>query len=283
VKTEQIMMEGSAAAAQTEEKGAEKRRSKRLVVTLPIKVMGVDALREPFTENTRTIMVSCHGCKYEAKHYAPKGSVVTMEVPRRNRTDPPRIAHATVVWLQRPRQSRDPLQIGVEFETPGNIWNVPNPPDDWFPLPGELEPTAEIAEPVPPAPPAKLSGANSVFNASWNVNEIVPLEGQRPASKSAELLASAGASVASVRTSSDQAVREIVNHAVSTSLEQISEQLLQRVTEQLSQHVAQLSETSRQLHQETVENLDARIQQALQNALGDNQNHGRRRRSRKSR
>ena len=29
----------------------------------PIMVMGIDALHEPFMENTNTVMVSCHGCK----------------------------------------------------------------------------------------------------------------------------------------------------------------------------------------------------------------------------
>jgi hypothetical protein len=128
---------GATTTASTVATGVDKRRSTRVVQALPIKVHGVDALSEPFTERTSTVMVSCHGCKYQSKHYVPKGSMVTVEIPRRIPGAPARIVTGNVIWVQRPSHAKDLLHIGLEFEVPGNVWDYPSAPDDWFPLPGE--------------------------------------------------------------------------------------------------------------------------------------------------
>ncbi len=60
----------------------QKRRSTRIVQAVPITVTGVDALGQPFKERTTTVMVNCHGCKYQSKHYVPKNSVITLDIPR---------------------------------------------------------------------------------------------------------------------------------------------------------------------------------------------------------
>src|SRR4029077_6237968 len=87
--------------------GLDKRGSTRVVQAMPIKVHGVDALSESFAERTSTVMVSCHGCKYQSRHYVPKGSIVTVEIPRRNPNAPARIVAGSVIWVQRPSHARD--------------------------------------------------------------------------------------------------------------------------------------------------------------------------------
>ena len=62
--------------------GNQKRRSTRIVQAVPIIVTGVDALGQPFKERTTTVMVNCHGCKYQSKHYVPKNSIVKLEIPQ---------------------------------------------------------------------------------------------------------------------------------------------------------------------------------------------------------
>jgi len=74
--------EGRVSKTSPAKDGADKRRSTRLTLALPIKVKGVDALHEAFTEQTRTVMISCHGCKYVSRHYVTKGSEVRLEIPR---------------------------------------------------------------------------------------------------------------------------------------------------------------------------------------------------------
>src|SRR5690348_6311589 len=78
-------------------------------------------------------MVNCHGCKYQSKHYVPKNSTITLEIPRPEPALPPRIVKGRVVWVQRPKVVRELFQIGLEFETTGNVWGIAFPPDDWFP------------------------------------------------------------------------------------------------------------------------------------------------------
>jgi len=139
----------------------QKRRSTRIVQAVPITVAGVDALGQPFKERTTTVMVNCHGCKYQSKHYVPKNSTIKLEIPHPNPSLPARSVLGRVVWVQRPRAVRELFQIGLEFEVAGNIWGIAFPPEDWFPLPGEEAPAAaspaEFAvapEPKPSAPPA---------------------------------------------------------------------------------------------------------------------------------
>ncbi|HEV3483553.1 MAG TPA: hypothetical protein VGR97_14640, partial [Candidatus Acidoferrales bacterium] len=113
--------------------GTQKRRSTRIVQAIPINVAGVDALGQPFKERTTTVMVNCHGCKYQSKHYVPKNSTITLEIPRPEANRPPRTVKGRVVWVQRPKVIRELFQIGLEFETTGNVWGIAFPPDDWFP------------------------------------------------------------------------------------------------------------------------------------------------------
>lgn len=151
--------------------GTDKRRTTRVVQALPIKVKGKDALHEPFTEQTSTVMVSCHGCKYQSKYYVPKGSVVTLEIPRLAGAAAPRTVTAKVIWVQRPRNPRELLHIGLQFEVAGNVWDIPIPPKDWFLLPGETAFVAEVSAAAPAFPPdssTELIG----MTTSWDESEI---------------------------------------------------------------------------------------------------------------
>jgi hypothetical protein len=116
----------------------QKRRSTRIVQAVPLTVTGVDALGQPFKERTTTTMVNCHGCKYQSKHYVPKNSIVTLDIPRPEPAFPPRTVKGRVVWVQRPRTVRELFQIGLEFEVAGNVWGIAFPPEDWFPFPDDV-------------------------------------------------------------------------------------------------------------------------------------------------
>jgi hypothetical protein len=143
--------------------GTQKRRSTRIVQAIPLTVTGVDALGQPFKERTTTVMVNCHGCKYQSKHYVPKNSTITLEVPRLDSELSPRTVVGRVVWVQRPRAVRELFQIGLEFEVAGNVWGIAFPPEDWFPYPDDETPT--VSEQWTPqtkttaAPPKLPSGA----------------------------------------------------------------------------------------------------------------------------
>ena len=154
---------------QSADPGTQKRRSTRIVQAVPITVTGTDALGQPFKERTTTVMVNCHGCKYQSKHYVPKNSLVTLDIPRPE--GGPFHTQGRVVWVQRPRTVRELFQIGLEFEVPGNFWGIAFPPEDWasgVDIPtGDLtgildattggEPVAGISpQPLPPLGPPPM-------------------------------------------------------------------------------------------------------------------------------
>jgi hypothetical protein len=159
----------------------QKRRSTRIVQAIPLTVTGVDALGQPFKERTTTVMVNCHGCKYQSKHYVPKNSKITLEIPRPEADQPPRTIVGRVVWVQRPRAVRELFQIGLEFEVGGNVWGIAFPPEDWFPY-AEDEPDAkqatarELQHEPQPEPPAQQAPAATSSRAP-SAPTAVPLPG----------------------------------------------------------------------------------------------------------
>jgi hypothetical protein len=114
------------------ETGADKRRTTRVVQAVPIVVRGLDALGQSFKESTTTVMVNCNGCKYRSRHYVPKESRVSVEIRAATQGAPARVVPAKVVWVQRPRTFREIFHVALEFEVPGNVWGIQDPPEDWF-------------------------------------------------------------------------------------------------------------------------------------------------------
>jgi hypothetical protein len=112
-----------------------KRRSTRIVHAVPVAVTGVDAIGRPFTEHTSTLIINCHGCRYQSKHYVLKNMWVKLEIPHPDSGQPPRVVRGRVAWIQRPRTVRQLFQVALELETPGNVWGIASPPEDWFAFP----------------------------------------------------------------------------------------------------------------------------------------------------
>ena len=109
-----------------------KRRSTRIMQAVPLAVSGVDALGRPFTERTSTLIINCHGCRYQSKHYVLKNMWVTLEVPNAEANQPAHTVRGRVAWIQRPRTVRQLFQVALELEVPGNTWGIAFPPPDWF-------------------------------------------------------------------------------------------------------------------------------------------------------
>src|SRR5258708_2803677 len=122
-----------------------KRRSTRIVQAVPLAVAGIDALGRTFTERTSTLIINCHGCRYQSKHYVLKNMWVTLEVPHAETGQPPRTVRGRVAWIQRPRTVRQLFQVALELELPGNAWGIAFPPDDWFAFPDAARPALDVA------------------------------------------------------------------------------------------------------------------------------------------
>src|SRR2546429_7293387 len=112
-----------------------KRRSTRIVQAVPLVVTGVDALGRPFVERTSSLIINCHGCRYQSKHYVLKNVWVTMEIPPQESGQPPRSVRGRVALIQRPRTVRQLFQVALELEVSGNVWGIAFPPEDWVGFP----------------------------------------------------------------------------------------------------------------------------------------------------
>src|SRR6201988_2958105 len=122
-----------------------KRRSSRIVQAVPLAVTGVDALGRPFVERTSSLIINCHGCRFQSKHYVLKNMWVTLEIPHPETGQPPRQVRGRVAWIQRPKTVRQLFQVALELEIPGNVWGIGFPPEDWFAFPEPEEARAAAA------------------------------------------------------------------------------------------------------------------------------------------
>jgi len=133
-----------------------KRRSTRIVQAVPLVVTGVDALGRPFVERTSSLIINCHGCRYQSKHYVLKNMWVTMEIPHPETGQPPRTVRGRVAWIQRPRTVRQLFQVALELELSGNVWGIAFPPEDWtaFSETAHVVMKLDAAPETPPLPPS---------------------------------------------------------------------------------------------------------------------------------
>jgi elongation factor P hydroxylase len=147
---------------------SQKRRTTRIVQAVPLTVTGVDALGRPFQERTSTLIINCHGCRYQSKHYVLKNMWVMFEVPHSEPGREPRTVRARVNWIQRPRTVRELFQIGVELEISGNVWGIAFPPGDWFPFP-ESGSASRLEIPAPSETPHDVAEAKD-----WSTTGEMP-------------------------------------------------------------------------------------------------------------
>ena len=107
---------------------SERRRSERVSESVPLIVRGLDLLGQPFEERTSTLYLNLHGCIYSSKHHLPKNSWVTLGLREGSEF---RNVRARIAWLQRPQSVREAFDVAVELESPGNVWGIQFPPENW--------------------------------------------------------------------------------------------------------------------------------------------------------
>lgn len=108
-----------------------KRRSTRVAASVTLKVRGIDGSGQPFLEETKTVEVGLQGCKYLSRYALPTNSWLSVEVLNEHDNSSSPHFPARVTWLRKSRKQSGLFQVGVEFEAPGNVWRLANPPEDW--------------------------------------------------------------------------------------------------------------------------------------------------------
>jgi len=132
--------------------GIELRRSTRIERLIPIFISGRDSNGQDFLERTSAISINLHGCRYPSRHDLHVGSWITLQLGEAALGEISTSVKAQVKSVHVPQSARELHHIGVELETPGNIWSVPAPPEDWLtPLDRGFRGNGETAAATGPA------------------------------------------------------------------------------------------------------------------------------------
>jgi hypothetical protein len=103
------------------------RRSSRLTIDIPVEVICKGSQNKMHTEETRTFVVSAHGCALCLKTSVVVGDRVVL-VNKKSREE-------ITCRIVMSRQSKSAgWDVGMEFqEAAPNFWHIAFPPDDWDP------------------------------------------------------------------------------------------------------------------------------------------------------
>ena len=138
----------------------ESRRSTRIERSVPLIVFGQNNLGEPFVERTVSTSVNLHGCRYPSRHEYGVGTWVTLQVVGLNVEPAPPAIRARVRSIHASQSTRELRQVGVELETPANVWGIVTPPQDWLgvaEMNNSMPQFTAVAEPaLEPEPPTTI-------------------------------------------------------------------------------------------------------------------------------
>jgi hypothetical protein len=106
---------------------ANRRRSQRVLMTIPVRVSGQAGVGLPFEEETHTRAISAHGALIRVSTQVHRGQRLTLSNVRTKGALECVVAHID-------RHQKDHPQVGVEFTLPNPMfWHVAFPPKDWTP------------------------------------------------------------------------------------------------------------------------------------------------------
>lgn len=118
--------------------GKELRRSSRIIISIPLEMLGRDSGGMEIRAVAMTKYVNKHGALLLADRMFPLKTEITLQIPHQDRA-----RQATVVWVSQEKDENGRSGIGVELAEAENFWGMQFPPDDWapteaVPLAGEL-------------------------------------------------------------------------------------------------------------------------------------------------
>jgi hypothetical protein len=102
-----------------------RRRSMRVLLSVPIAVSGKTKDGKDFSEDTRTLVVNAHGALIAlAAPVAPGQNILVANKATRNSME------CRIVYLGNSQDGK--TQMGIEFTRPvPTFWQIDFPPDDW--------------------------------------------------------------------------------------------------------------------------------------------------------
>jgi hypothetical protein len=120
------------------------RRTTRVAKPVRLKVLGESRVGTSQMELTSAVAVNCHGCLYTSRHDYRPGSWVTLEVANQQTSAGPRAVRGQVKFVRLPGSPRELYHVGMELETPANVWGIKSPPEDWLPYSDSSDVTGDV-------------------------------------------------------------------------------------------------------------------------------------------
>src|SRR5690348_12499087 len=244
--------------------GLEGRRSTRIDRTVPLVVLGQTRTGLSFQEKTSTVSFNLHGCRYPSRHEYPVGAPVGLRVLESDGVTVSPVIRAFVKSVHPPASPRELFQVGVELESPANIWNVSPPPSDWNRVLGGNASSASMATAAapalePPAPPATLpqTPAPGLAAADSTDTQVTPFPSpfsaaaaQRPRemspAKPERVAITIDQLVAAMQGKLQAAAEKVVQNALATQLDEAINSALERIENVRERNLQQLHEFSEQ-------------------------------------
>jgi hypothetical protein len=125
LKTQRQTPPGAASTVPNDPKAM--RRSSRLTIEIPVEVICKGPQNKVHSEETRTFVVSAHGCGLSLQTSVLPGDRVVL-IHKMSREEIP----CRVVMCRQSKTSG--WDTGLEFQnTAPNFWHIAFPPDDWDP------------------------------------------------------------------------------------------------------------------------------------------------------
>ncbi|MGH9741166.1 MAG: hypothetical protein ACRD51_02315 [Candidatus Acidiferrum sp.] len=272
--------------------GLEGRRSTRIDRTVPLVVLGQTKTGLSFQEKTSTVSFNLHGCRYPSRHEYPVGASVGLRVLQPDGESISPVIRAFVKSVHPPATSRELFQVGVELESPANIWNVSPPPSDWNRLLGgsassaglatAVAPALEKPEPsAPAASPAAFPSAQEPKIQDAADTQISPVPSPFPAASGSQPAKEVSAAkpervaitidqlVAAMQGKLQAAAEKVVQNALAAQLDEAINEALARIEGVRERNLQQLHEFSEQRFESLMRSSREEILGHLESRLGE--------------
>ncbi|MGB9467400.1 MAG: hypothetical protein WBR10_19995, partial [Candidatus Acidiferrum sp.] len=271
--------------------GLEGRRSTRIERTVPLVVLGQTKTGLSFQEKTSTVSFNLHGCRYPSRHEYPIGASIGLRVLQPDGESISPVIRAFVKSVHPPASPRELFQVGVELESPANIWNLSPPPSDWNRLLGGSLSSAGLATavapalepPEPPAAPAAFSPApaQSASTSEARTTQVTEFPSPSPAatgtqqaketspSKPERVAITIDQLVAAMQGKLQAAAEKVVQNTLATHLDESINAALARVEGVRERNLQQLGEFSEQRLESLMRSSREEILGHLESRLGE--------------
>jgi hypothetical protein len=269
--------------------GLEGRRSTRIDRNVPLVVLGQTKTGLSFQEKTSTVSFNLHGCRYPSRHEYPIGASVGLRVLQPDGETISPVIRAFVKSVHPPASPRELFQVGVELESPANIWNLSSPPPDWNRLLGGSASPAGMAtaaapalEPAePPSAPAEFPTSSSPSVSEARTSQVTEFPSPSPAaagtppakentpSKPERVAITIDQLVAAMQGKLQAAAEKVVQNALAEHLDEAIDAALARVEGVRERNLQQLGEFSEQRLESLMRSSREEILGHLESRLGE--------------